>query len=562
MNGQTRECPEGKACNTASGFCEPESGCNASDCSPAQQCDQQTGECVARQCDADTDCPRGYICGDANRCTSGCRLDAPKCPANQICWRSPESDIGQCRNECASFRDCPYGQYCASNAGPSICEPEEPCDRDSDCRQQGHQDEVCRNGICSPPPCQSDEMCNDGEVCDKATGRCVGGSCQDDRLAPNQTWEEAAGIKFDTYTRLQLCPGHSDWFSLEVDSNDAVSIRVEHEAVYDLDFIVYDEERQPVAVNQQAPPNNARGGRFSSTATFLAEKAQTLMIRVYSTSREQDENAVTEPEPVDTTYELRVSDARNLFCSDDGFEENDSRQTARSVPSAIGADLEFNNRQICGGDADWYHLADVSGDAQLHSSLRSEADHLQLDVYSELGAHYRRSPVETLDLVRTSGGEQDWYLRVSSRRKRSASYTLSYRVDSPWECPEDGKHGNPEDAVSLSRETETTYALCPRDKKWEVDWIDLESPNSTKRLEIEVTVTQSLPEVRVEVFEKQPSGLSILHRAARLADIYSAVLQVDPEQDLVLRIGSDTEPGPLRNKPRYDVVYRFTPTQN
>lgn len=156
------------------------------------------------ECELDSDCAAGTVCGPAGRCTAACKADLD-CPAPAAC------QAGACTlpaGACARETDCPAGDRCVSNrcaracAAASDCGADEACvggacltlaagacARDSDCPAPS----TCQQGACALPAgaCARPDDCALGQVCvsnrcargcaaasDCAAGEaCVGGAC-------------------------------------------------------------------------------------------------------------------------------------------------------------------------------------------------------------------------------------------------------------------------------------------------------------------------------------------------------------------------------------------------
>jgi len=150
-------------------------------------------------CELNTDCTTPLVCR-LDKCRLECRLTRD-CPFEQACLRDRaglgacqvEAEVGclrdgdctmplvcafgQCRNECATRRDCPGGAVCLNDpvrgnacvdpAGvpcerSSQCDPLLECGVDGRCREQCVEDRDCRTGsfcdvdstpnVCLPRP--------------------------------------------------------------------------------------------------------------------------------------------------------------------------------------------------------------------------------------------------------------------------------------------------------------------------------------------------------------------------------------------------------------------------
>jgi len=569
------DCLGDRRCND-DGICELPDVCSEEDCTEVETCDPETGNCVPKSCSNQPDCsPEGFICGNEGRCVSGCLLGEGSCPTGQSCREVPGRGaidgipVGECRSRCRNDSDCPCGSACASET----CGPPSSCNDDADC---GSDDEVCRDGKCTCAPCTFDDIdCPGNQVCDRPTGICLSGECTEDRFSPNHVPANSAEIAVGRGTELeeaelQLCPGRSDWFELPVESAQTVELNLVHAVSRDLDLVVYDERDRVVASDQLAPPRRAgAGGRFSSRTTVISDREQSLQIRVYSARRRSSGTEGTAPLPEGASYDLEIRRPRGESCRDreDDNEENDRRSEAESLPSNVGAESTLD-LQICNGDLDWFVLPDVPARSRLQARLTRvapEDDHLRLTILSPGGRSFTLNPSQALNLLRT-GPEQNWYMLAYSEKRRSATYGIRYSIAPPYECRRAGRHGTVENALPLTPRVETENFLCPLAEQWEVDWIRLESPQSNARLEFDLTPVppDALPPLAVTLFERRQMGLERLRPAASDGSALALRAEVDPSQELFVRVGrretenpSDRRPGILEVEPRYETFYRY-----
>jgi hypothetical protein len=103
--------------------CSGDSGCKS-----RERC--LCGRCTTSTCEADPDCPAGYVCNSR-----------------------------RCERPCQSSNDCKSGEVC--DEGRQLCRG--PCDGDDEC-QEG---EVCNLGTneCQITPCSDDATCSGGRRC-------------------------------------------------------------------------------------------------------------------------------------------------------------------------------------------------------------------------------------------------------------------------------------------------------------------------------------------------------------------------------------------------------------
>ncbi len=532
-------CPAQQVCNAQTGYCEARLNCEIDPCtSPAEQCDRVSGQCVPLNCANDRDCPVSFYCSSSGECRSGCRIgDDRACPAGQFCRGNVGDTIGQCRDECHSDDECPLGQICQQTRDGSSCEAEPICETDEDCRAEG----VCIQHVCQPPPCTADADCATGEVCDVATGVCVGGDCQEDIHAPNQSIDQAAALRPGSYTELELCPGQSDWFSMQLRSSDTLRLRMKHAASADLDIFVYAPDGTLLASNQQTSP--------LTTLEMVSQRAQTVAIQIRGTTMQAE------------SYDLSVErNPDQTFCRDDTSEENDTPSEAVVLPTDSNAPFELA-LQLCGADPDWFVLGDLGARQGLSVTLSDAAADVALDlytpddqVYSLGGAGANASDELRMQRV---GAPGDYLVRVRSRFARSGSYRLRTQVLDPMTCADAGTHRTADTAVSVPTNTVQRLALCPLDQSWEVDWIALDPPPQSGTLTAQIVAVGDLPALDVVLFEKTPGGLTTLRRAASVEGYYQVRVPVDAAANYLLRISAEGEPARIINGVDYQAFYRF-----
>lgn len=530
---QFKPCPEGQACNATSGFCEPTTLCASdADCGIAEQCNEATQECEPLSCDSSRDsCPLGYVCGEDRHCVPGCRPGEDSCPTRQFCLVITGDQIGRCVPNCRVDGECPFGQVCDVAAAPdSRCVAEPPCSVDADCRE----DEICDRMACIQPPCQSDVDCLASQICEIATGTCRDATCEDDVYGagptPNYSRETAFGLAIGQYTELELCPGRSDWFAVDVRSTDVVRVRLrQHVAEPDLDLYVYDENGVPLVANELA-------GSVTSVK-FAAGRAQTVFVEV----RGRD----FEP----ATYDLTLS---TEFCANDSFEENDTRNTATVVPSAVGVPSEIA-LQACGFDEDWFRLQVPAEDNGLRVQRVAGTPDLRVDLYTPDGDILSVVRDAPLALLR-SGAPGSYWVRAVGALGQSGAYRLTFEVLEPWACPGLAQHATPSVARIVAEEAIAVEALCPLDGGWEIDWIELPITDAGV-IDAHVRPLAGAPPLEVALVDFDGIESKIVRTAVRLAG--ESVLQAaaDPTRQYYLRVGSSDPVGRITVEPRYEVEW-------
>jgi Cys-rich repeat protein len=162
------DCPAGKICNLAGACVEPSGSCSSdAECPSGQVCfaDGQCGE----GCSMDTDCEAGKYCDTGARlCATGCR-NSMECGEGLVC--------GANRACACNATSCPAGKVCDMMTGSCVIRSITSCDEVT-CQPGMFCDPVdfqCKPG-CTDRPGQPNS-CQAGEVCNLATGQCVGNAC-------------------------------------------------------------------------------------------------------------------------------------------------------------------------------------------------------------------------------------------------------------------------------------------------------------------------------------------------------------------------------------------------
>jgi len=529
-------CPDAQTCNASTGFCEPAFRCTVDGCPAYQECNELTDACEARSCTPGLEqCPQGYVCGDESVCRAGCRPGHDDCPARHFCRVPTGSSIGQCEPNCRIDDDCPFGQRCDTSGDASVCAAEPPCQVDAQCRV----DEICLNEACAQPPCSSDADCLDTQICNPSEATCETGDCTEDIYgrgdigAPNHDRTSAFPLQPGDYTQLSLCPGRPDWFAVSVRASDIVRIRVESDAAMpDLDLAIYDESGDLVAADGEV-------GRVTSLK-FAAARTRVVFLEVTAATFEA------------ATYDLSL---HTEFCSNDSFEDNDTRAQATVLPPTVGVRSELPLR-TCGHDQDWFELPQLEPSDGLRIERLTTTPDLDVTLWTPDGATYPVSRDEPLTALRL-GAQGNYDVRADPTLGQSGSYRLAFEVLPEWNCPGAGAHATASDALPVAPDTPTDEMLCPRDGNWEVDWIALET-SGPGTLDVRVAASGSAPLLDVALLEDTGSGLELIRAAHRDGDTSVLWAALDGTADYYLRLSSSRPLGRILEPPDYEVRYTFT----
>lgn len=541
-----RECPSDQRCNTRTGFCETVNECDAETkpCpSEAEVCDTVTNRCVPKPCEEDSECGNAHYCSDLGECRDGCRPQSANCPVGQFCRVADGQDIGRCADQCSSDSECPIAQRCEGFTCVT-----QSCLNDGDCRGEA----VCKGEFCVPPPCTSDDDCTNGDVCDVATGQCLGGSCEDDDRAPNHVIAEASPVEPTTLFDRQICPGRPDWYEIDLRSADTLRVTVEQlDSDADLDVYIYAEDHELIGQSEQTDTQ--------TRTTIISQREQTAFIEVRG--------------PVRATSEYSISFEINpdMQCRDDPNEENDSRQDASDLSNDAGQ-LTRLEMTICGSDEDWFALRDLDATQGISLRLSARAQHIQTELLAPDGPQYVLSgdsggQISQLD-VRRLGVAGDYYIRVFSTQNRVADEVrLDVEVTEPVQCADAQAHSTPEDAFQQPPGPPPTdpASLCPLASGWEVDWVELEAPPTPASLYVQLTPSGGLPELNVDLFRRTNGGAVEPVRSAMESTtteggrIYEIRAPIDPSDAFFVRISADGAPGRIVEQVNYKLFYSFEP---
>jgi hypothetical protein len=522
------QCPRAQVCDAERGFCELEGRClNDSDCAQGEACDVTLGECAALPCAQDDQCPREFVC-ELGRCQPGCLPEEPRCLPGRFCRNRDGEATGTCASECTVDTECVNGSRCALEAAPAQCVPEGPCEADADCRA----DEGCVDNQCVATPCLADSDCVGAEVCDLATGVCIGGDCVEDTFSPNHAYTAAAAVEPGALTNLALCPRRPDWYALELVAGELVEVTVEHRLSDDLDLHLFDSNLRLLRADE--------GLGVSAKVRYQARRDDRVLLRVASVGDQE------------ASYELSVERTAALACDDDAFEQNDFAREAREVNPTPQSPVNLP-LTVCFDDEDWFVLRDLSSEQGLTIRASPEED-LTLDVslYTPDGATLPVGP-DGLSLARL-GASGDYFVRARSLLGAAGDYGLVMAPTDGLICPSQSTTGGVEDAIALpAPDQESVHVLCTAGDDWEIDWYAVPPVAETGVVTVRFDSAPDL-ELTVTLFELEEEGVTRLLRTSTPGQPTVAA-QVTPTQDLRLRVTSPRLPGRLVENPTYTLEW-------
>ena len=527
------QCPRGQQCDAAEGVCKPIGLCNSNlDCDTIEQC-STSGVCEPLSCSASVDCAMaGLVCVEGT-CLAGCRLPDAPCAQGRFCRQSAGEPFGECIAGCDRDQDCNFGARCELTMEPAQCVEEPPCDADTDCRS----DEVCRQRRCSQSPCSSDEECPEGLSC--ARTLCVGGDCAEDNFSPNHTASSAATLEVvSDITNLSQCAGRPDWFALDLQDGEVMTIALEGMFASELSLELFDPSLQRLRVDERA-----RGGR--ARIVYQARADERVLLRISSTLLES------------STYGLSIERSTISACVEDSFEQNDGPLTAFPTPLSQNTPVSIS-LQLCNDDEDWFELTGFEPSSGLRIVAEAANTSPELTLFAPDGQTFPISPGTPLGIARLGTAEAH-LLRARDPRRTSGGLSLTLTSLSPARCEEAGEHMRPEDALAVQANQSSTHEFCVVDEAWEVDWFAILPPDRDATLDVEIR-SEDLPAVRVALLEGQgalaPEVVRIKDAAAG-AQSLTLSARVAAKGALFVRISSEQVPGRLLHVPAYTVVYRY-----
>ena len=266
--------------------------------------------------------------------------------------------------------------------------------------------------------------------------------CSDDAFEENDTMATATVIGEGNFTGLVACPGDPDMFALTLNRGDVVNATLTGQGAH---MVLWDSDRGEVAVATGSPPV-VRATAPASGRYFLRITADNGPAG-YALSWSRSPAPVT--------------------CDDDGLEDND---TAHSAASIAGGALE--NLVSCGGDADWYRIAESGASASIT---------LFADRYHSFAVYAAGAPNTPLDQswpdaadAATARMELEYVppegllVQVPSAADGSAvAYDLLWEVTAAG-CDDDRLEDNdtPENAVLTDSAVYEGLRICASDEDW------------------------------------------------------------------------------------------------
>lgn len=402
--------------------------CTPQTCSNGQCVDDCSDECSAigdRVCDGET----GYRrCGqyDSDDCLD--LSNTYQCASGTVC------QDGQCVQGCSDECSLGDGGCSGDQTREWSCQ-----DLDSDgCLDQVYID------------------CPAGEVCTTDHCQPESSDCDDDQWEDNDDFSSATGVGEGTMPSLQACADDPDYFEVYLLAGETLTADIAFtHADGDLDLTLYDAEGLLLRASVSTTDNESVSYTTASGGTFY--------IKAYGYNGA--ENA----------YSLTVAVEPAGGCTDDAYEENDTRATAAGVGEGDYAGLAY-----C--DADFYRVAVADGETldALLGFVHADGD-LGLRLYDQNGTLIDESDGagddEMVGVTDATGG-QDYVLEVFAPAGVETTYELLVTLTPGATCTDDGYEDNDDlaGAAMISEGILHDLQVCPDDPDY--FWLQLAAGES------------------------------------------------------------------------------------
>ncbi len=426
-------------------------------CTTDQECVPPATVCVAGACvlgcaqPGAAPCANGTVCdsqsGQCVNISGPCSTDSQCGPPSTVC------EGGQCVPGCASFGgvQCSGGQTCDTATGRCVAGGP-VCTTDLQCNVPTT---VCNlfSGVCEPG-CGT-RGCTAPATCNMASGHCEGGTCQPDRLEPNDTIATATMLA-GAQSNLTICAGDVDHLAFAMTAGDQVTGTLTFVAGEgNLDLELLDPSGAVVAT--------ARTQNSPETLSHTAAATGNYVLRV---TMAQDLG----PTP-GNTYSIQASFTA-APCLDDALEENDDELSARLTTQG-----NYPGLRACTMDEDFYDITLQAGDQitvnLTFSHAEGDIDMQLLGLFGiSVASAVSSTDNETLTYTTTNGGTFSLrvYLLTDAGTRLGNDYGMNIAISGapPPQCSPDRYEPNESAtaATALAPGSQANLSLCPSDQDY------------------------------------------------------------------------------------------------
>lgn len=288
----------------------------------------------------------------------------------------PDGSLSECE-PCSASSECASG-ICAATAGGGRC-----------------VDSCSGDGVCDMGECGATVTTEGGTRagCGPARDLCGGGTgtCSDDAREENDTIA-AATTYTSAITDGRICPGDDDYFRVSVPNGNRVTVTLDgfRHADGDLDLELRGATGTILASSASV--------RDVETVSYCnAGGSGSLYARVYGYGGAQN------------SYSLRADVAPDAggCCTDDGYEDDDTQATARSI--SFVSDVGSFDGVVCASDDDWIAIP-MSGPGRIEVlvTFTHASGDIDIQLYDPAGTRIASSlgtsDEETIDVMVSGGG--------------------------------------------------------------------------------------------------------------------------------------------------------------
>lgn len=289
-------------------------------------------------------------------------------------------------------------------------------------------------------------------------------SCEDDLFENNDNELQAKSLTSGIYRDLILCPKDEDYYLINLNIDDTVSIKISGEDLF-ADLKNAKGESQALKINKQN--------------TIKAEYSGAMTLRVFSTGET----------PSKYSMEISIDSLNN--CADDPLEENDNINSAKEL--ILNREMPLT---LCKGDEDWFVIktyqnpttielkADISINFEIYSSSSEEPILYSDEVATGITrAEFENLPDKLFIRVIPKEEKVDYSIKVTT--------TITECIDDKYE-----DNDSVETATDLSVESISDLKICPSDE----DYYSY-SLNRGDRIHIEVEFNSEMADIDIVLFD-------------------------------------------------------------
>lgn len=359
---------------------------------------------------------------------------------------------------------------------------------------------------------------------------------RDGGFEPNDSRNQAEGIRPGTHRDLQLCFEEEDWYALTLNGGDEIEVELRFDDDEgDLDMQLFRPGSNSVWERSESHSDNER---IAATALQAGDH----LLRVFG-----------QEAGYDLIFEVSA-------CEPDAREDNDTKNRAVRLQPGRHAGLTQ-----CGEDEDWYSVdVDAGDDLSARIEFRNSDGNIDLHLIGPVGG-----PSAPLDESETSGNSEEvsaraerdgaHFLRVFPHRPADApavQYTLTITHDEAADrCPRDRSEANDSRFAARDVREGTTrdLTLCGDEDWYEIDVdegqeltfsvrydaIDGSPGGNAARLDLELVD----PNGRKEDEDRGSAGrASVTHIATRDGDHHLRVVPSPADAELEYEVTVSLDP--------------------